>query len=68
MGGFYTHETDKDGGSSLPAGHWMHGAMAKEKARLAKKKSGVGAENPTSPGSVQTPPEVAPKWPAGKKC
>jgi len=38
---------------SLPKGHWMHAVAAKEKARIAKKKSsGVPA---TAPGPASVP-------------
>lgn len=51
MAGMYSDPGDKQGGTGLPEGHWMHGVMAKEKARLAKKKPAKGkqpmaAENP----------------------
>lgn len=53
MAGMYTDPGDKDGGKGLPEGHWMHGVMAKEKARLAKKKAPVmGAEvKPSTEGA-----------------
>lgn len=54
MAGMYHDSGDKDGGKGLPDGHWMHGVMAKEKARLSKRKGNEGgSKHPTSPASVQ---------------
>lgn len=67
MAGFYTQKGDDKGGTGLPEGHWMHGAMAKEKARLAKKGNQVGAgAAASSPASVQTPPQTPVK--SGMPC
>lgn len=46
--------------ADLPKGHWMHGAMAREKARLGKKKGAVGGAGqvtpkPEAPGAVAAP-------------
>lgn len=69
MAGFYTQKGDDKGGTGLPEGHWMHGVMAKEKARLAKKKGQAPAEMDVQGNkfsSVTTPPQAPVK--GGAPC
>ena len=46
--------------ADLPKGHWIHSAMAKEKARIGKKKGAVGGKGqdtpkPEAPGAATAP-------------
>lgn len=57
--------------ADLPKGHWIHGAMAKEKARIVKKKGGAAGAmpKPEMAGAVEAPvktmmPPAAPAVPA----
>lgn len=36
----------------LPKGHWIHGAMAKEKARVGKKGASAPSKKPTKKGGI----------------
>lgn len=48
----------------LPQGHWMHAALAKEKARLAKKKTAPTGPKPMPGNAVSAPAIVAGAAPA----
>lgn len=53
----------------LPKGHWMHGAMEKEKARLAKKKKPIQpAAKPAMAPAAMAAPVAGPAWSGGGAC
>lgn len=49
-----------NGKLDLPEGHWMHAAMAREKARIAAKKAGAGK----APGAAAGNPAIGAAVPA----
>lgn len=54
----------KGGKLGLPADHWMHKALAKEKDRIAKKKNGKGVVKPKAPAALPMQMHPAPMMPS----